>query len=279
MKSKYLIFDLDETLLDSNMLIRKKTLEAIDLFARKNNFLISIATGRSLGMSLNYIKEIKVDNYAVLANGNFLYDVKKNKLIPTSSPLETDVKKFIIDYLFKQKNGLVLFTDVGDYFYSLTNLAWDEFKDFSASIINLNNKSYEEFWDFVKKVNVYCISMFLNLETVNEAKQNFLFLENKKLCRVTSAAKRFIDISSGNISKYDGFIKMCELINIDFDNTYFFGDSENDYELICKIKNSVAMGNACDKVKSKAKYVLKGTNNTDIIYDFLKEKFCEVKSN
>lgn len=151
MKTKYLIFDLDGTLLDSNMKIRKKTLEGIDLFARKNNFLISIATGRSLGMSIKYIKEAKVDNYAVVGNGNFVYDVKKNKLMPTNGPFSYEAKKFIFDYLIKQKNGIVMYTDTGDYYYSLVDAAWEVFADFSHNIINLNNKSFEELWNFMEK--------------------------------------------------------------------------------------------------------------------------------
>lgn len=117
--------------------------------------------------------------------------------------------------------------------------------------------------------------MFLRNETVEYSKQSFSFLEKKGLCKVTSAAEKFIDITSSHISKYDGFKKICEMVpDVDLDNTYYFGDSENDYEMVCNIKNSVAMGNACDKLKTKAKYVLEGTCNTDAIYDFLKNNLC-----
>lgn len=272
MKAKYLIFDLDGTLLDSNLTIRKKTLEIID-FARKNkNYFVTIATGRSYGMALDYMKEVNPDGYAILANGNFVFDVKNNKLIATDEPLSLEVKKFSFEYLIENQNGFVLFTDNGDYFYTLADTGWNEFHDFSKRIINLKNLSRDEIWDFIKKANVYCISMFLNKETVEESKQKFSLFESKGLCKITSAAKRFIDITSGSVSKYEGFKKMCELINIDVDSTYYFGDSENDYEMICKIPNSVAMGNACSSVKDKARYVLDGSHNTDSIYDFLSQK-------
>lgn len=145
MKFKYLIFDLDGTLLDDHMMIRKKTLEAIELFARKNNYLVTIATGRSLYMSIKFIKEIKADNFAIVANGTLIYDIKKNQLIPNIDPLQTDVKKFIFDYLIKYKTGIVLVTTKGDYFYGLTNEAWELFSDFSKNLINISNKPFKEF--------------------------------------------------------------------------------------------------------------------------------------
>lgn len=145
MKSKYLIFDLDGTLLDDHMMIREKTLEAIELFARKNNYLVTIATGRSLEMSIKFIKEIKADNFAIVANGTLIYDIKKNQLIPNIDPLKTDVKKFIFDYLIKHKNGIVLVTTKGDYFFALANAGWELFSNFSKNLINMSNKPFKEF--------------------------------------------------------------------------------------------------------------------------------------
>lgn len=273
MKEKFIFFDLDGTLLGTDFNVRTKTIEAINYVRKNKGFNVTIATGRSLGMSKEVIKEINADKYAILANGNFVYDIKNDKLIPTNQPLSKETKKYILDYLVKHQNSLVLYTDVGDFFYTLNDQGLAEFEHYSHKLDNKSNMSYDQFLEFLTNINAYSISMFMYKSTIEGCKKDFAEFESKNMCKVTSAHPKFVDISAGNVSKFDGFKKLCQIVDIDLDNTYYFGDSENDYEMICNIKNSVAMGNACEKDKQKAKHVLQGSNDTDSIYDFLKKEF------
>ena len=56
-------------------------------------------------------------------------------------------------------------------------------------------------------------------------------------------------------NKAKGMLHACQLAGIDPANTYAFGDSENDIEMLQTAAHSVAMGNGTDHAKSVAEYV------------------------
>ena len=47
---------------------------------------------------------------------------------------------------------------------------------------------------------------------------------------------------------------MIKYLDIPWENTYAFGDSMNDYEMLKYVNYGVAMGNASEKLKKEVKY-------------------------
>lgn len=66
---------------------------------------------------------------------------------------------------------------------------------------------------------------------------------------------KLIEIVPKGHSKATGIRKVCELLNIPQENTYAFGDSANDLEMLRFVKHGVAMGNGTMEVKSAAEYI------------------------
>ena len=64
---------------------------------------------------------------------------------------------------------------------------------------------------------------------------------------------------SPTISKATGIQKVLDYYHLDQDDTYAFGDGENDLEMIDFCRVGVAMGNACDVLKEKANTIQKVT--------------------
>lgn len=56
-------------------------------------------------------------------------------------------------------------------------------------------------------------------------------------------------------SKGTGLLKASQYYHTSTDNCYAFGDSNNDTEMIKAAGHGIAMGNACDELKSIADYV------------------------
>lgn len=61
--------------------------------------------------------------------------------------------------------------------------------------------------------------------------------------------------------KGTGVKKVCELLNVPIENTYAFGDSVNDMEMMKAVGHPIAMGNGTKVIKEVCEYV------TDNIYD------------
>ena len=69
-------------------------------------------------------------------------------------------------------------------------------------------------------------------------------------------------------TKATGIQKVCEMLAISHEDTYAFGDSANDLEMLSYVAHSVAMGNGTDEVKRTAEFVTTGVNE-DGIYNGL----------
>lgn len=65
----------------------------------------------------------------------------------------------------------------------------------------------------------------------------------------------FVELVPGNFSKATGIEKTCECLQIAHEDTYAFGDSMNDYDMIHYVQHGIVMGNGLDEVKAVADYV------------------------
>lgn len=77
-----------------------------------------------------------------------------------------------------------------------------------------------------------------------------------------------VEMNLAGITKATGIQKVCEMLAIAHENTYAFGDSANDLEMLSYVAHSVAMGNGTDEVKKTAEFVTTGVNE-DGIYNGL----------
>ena len=75
-----------------------------------------------------------------------------------------------------------------------------------------------------------------------------------------------IEINPAGISKATGIRKVCEMLDIPHENTFAFGDSANDLEMLAYVAHSIAMGNGTDKVKNTAEFVTRSVDEDGILH-------------
>jgi len=71
-----------------------------------------------------------------------------------------------------------------------------------------------------------------------------------------------IEILPKGYSKATGIRKVCEMLDIAMEDTYAFGDSANDLEMLAFVAHGIAMGNGTSEAKQAAEFV-----TTDIMED------------
>lgn len=71
-----------------------------------------------------------------------------------------------------------------------------------------------------------------------------------------------IEILPKGYSKATGIARVCEMLGIKKADTYAFGDSANDLEMLAYVAHGIAMGNASKEAKQAAEFV-----TTDIMED------------
>jgi len=110
---------------------------------------------------------------------------------------------------------------------------------------------YENLIDSVTNIDNTLVSALRNM-----CRNRAQFYLDKEKCIV---------IMGSSVNKYESIEKMRISLGIEKDELAVFGDDINDIEMLSEYEYSVAMGNADDYVKSKAKYITLD-NNVDGVH-------------
>lgn len=101
-------------------------------------------------------------------------------------------------------------------------------------------------------------------KVIADFRLKFPFLDIKQY------SNRVFDISCKNISKGTALLFLSHHLNVYVKDTFSFGDSYNDLEMIEVAGNGIAVTNAIEDVLVKAKKIV-GSNDEDGVAKFLKE--------
>lgn len=116
---KLVFFDMDGTLLNSRKTINDSTVQAIqDL--KKKGFIFCIASGRGLSEGiLEFAKQLDLQDYLVLGNGNYVWDIKNESMITLGMPLNKAVLQMFYEKAMLVKRQLNFFFEDGSikYYY------------------------------------------------------------------------------------------------------------------------------------------------------------------
>jgi len=252
-KPKFIFFDIDGTLLDHEKNLPDSAKDAI-LALKKEGHHVAIATGRGPFMFTELRKELGIDSF-VSFNGQYVeWEGQPIYTNPISVELLEEVHR-----IATQHQHPVVFMD---HAMMKSNFQYHKYVDEGLSSLKLKHPEYDP--DFMRIHPVYQCLLFCT----SEEEQVYLdrFPQQLQLIRWHTVST---DILPYGGSKARGIEVLMKLLHIDPEDVYAFGDNLNDLEMLSFVKHSVAMGNAPDIVKQKAKYVTKDVAE-DGIYHGLK---------
>lgn len=112
---------------------------------------------------------------------------------------------------------------------------------------------YENMVDIVTKLPIELID---DLQKYCDGNANFCLTDGGKI----------IQISSKQASKYNSTEKIRTHFGFSKEEIAVFGDDMNDFDMLSGYENSVAMGNADEKIKAIASFVTKSNDDDGIAY-------------
>ncbi len=240
MEYKIIATDFDGTLLRSDKTISKETEETF-LELKEKKYLIVGVTARNLS-SVKRVCNINLFDYLILNNGTYIYDIK-NKNGNQIGSVDYKIAKEITNY-FENISYEIDYCSIEKYYSNIEKENFqfinsiDEIKEIISrmNIFVSDNSKIIEYKEYIEKKwkNVDCFVM-----------QDTDSFSNKK----------WLVVMPKSFSKLFAIELLCKNLKINLNSVIFFGDSGNDIEVIQNVGMGVAMANAIDIVKSRAKAV------------------------
>lgn len=267
LETKIIALDLDDTLLNHNLQISPKTLDALRKASEKGIYIV-LCSGRAENGILPYVRSLCIagrqeGRYLIAVNGASIFDLHTRLPIHTNK-LDKDILRFV--YEEAKKRGMAAQVYDASTVYASEDNEWTQ-KD--AVMCNLNLKIVDDFYGFMEKGHPKMI-----VPADPQAIADFIpFLKEKLAGKadVFISKPYFLEIMPVSCSKGEAVLWLADYLNIPHSQTMAFGDSMNDESMIVQTEHGVAMANALEHIKNVANYVTEKDNNNDGIADFLEK--------
>ena len=258
---KYIFVDIDGTLTDSHKKVSKANIKAMNEVEKKD-FEIVFCSGRTNDYLVELSKKCNTSRYLISSNGSLIYDQKEKKII-YQDKIPFKILETIYDYCKENRMAISFNTEKNRYCNDFLNYDINYEKKDTKRIRSIKDMKSKNITQFVLGSYSYNemtkVKNFLDtipaLEIVNIS-------TTMKLKQIDSPEGFFYDVVLKGVNKGTGIKNFIKTVNTTKDNCIAIGDHINDIDMFNAVNYKVAMGNACDELKSKATFITK-TNDED----------------
>lgn len=264
---KYLIaLDLDNTLLNSESKLSKKSIEVVNKLKEKGHKIV-LATGRPYFGAITFYNQLKLDELLVTDNGALITNPSNESFKPIKKTIPLDimhkvfhqVKPYLVSALYTSEDVTYAYKYSNELEYVFNGIVnpkiiegnFDEFEVEPTSIIVCTNANQNELFEDAITSN---FSNFVGLR---------FWGNNNNL--------GFYEIYLNSISKASALKEVLSIYNMTNEELIALGDGINDLEMIKFANLGVAMKNACSELLNVAKKITDDHHNDDGAAKFLEK--------
>lgn len=260
---KLIVSDLDGTLLEDDHSISPRTVEMVDKL-RELSVLFTIATGRSLTASKEYIERLNISTPVILFNGARIFDPVEGKYL-TEHTLSRKAVETIIEKAKRQRDLTVaFFVSEEVYMYNVCLKASTYF--IRDAIVY---RSVEDLSDFVDQ-NVTKI-VFAG-QPYDLDKLEMELPEILEEADVVKSEDDLLEILPKGVNKASALKELCGILRVPLSEVIVLGDSMNDLQMIRVAGFGIAVGKAKDEIRKSAKMYVEGKGEEALqkVYELLR---------
>ncbi len=263
---RLVVFDVDGTLIDDNKNLSQKTISVLRELQHRG-VAISLATGKTFPSVEDLVSALDIQVPIILSNGSLIQ--RPNREMIFCEFLSPDVVSELLAVSDNCCVDLVLYT--ADHIYAKKEtFNIDQMKDIYKERIEAIGA-----WASIKDcLSQICKVIFVNRQNIPLINRLKMDLQARLAGRVNfcTPTQNSIEILPSGISKRTGLIHLTEALHVSMHEVMVFGDQLNDIDIMEYAGIGIAVGNAADKVKAIADYVV-ASNNEDGPAVFLADYF------
>jgi len=253
--------DLDDTLLNDDLVITPRTMEAIQA-ARRQGVTVTIATGRVYESALPYAVELGLDAPLITFQGAMV--VAMDGQVISHRPMERGVSLEILDFLLSFGYHVTLYIKEKLYIEE-TSAETDSYRARIRIPFNVVPSLKEMLAARDEGVTKYVLMS--EPANIREALVAFRERFGDRVQAVLSKPN-FLEISRPDTGKGVALAKMAEDMGLDRSQVMAMGDSPNDMDMIVYAGWGICMANGVDEVKEKARWVTASNNDEGVAVAF-----------
>lgn len=255
MKYNYLVAtDMDYTLLLPKTEISEQNKEAISKL-RSLGVAFTLATGRASFMVGKYARELDIDVPIITSNGGVLYDPISGKPVYSKNFTASQARK-LLNYFLSSSHHIDVTGYASDGIYIMEDsIRRDFFDNYNAGVSPDLTIPLFALNPFLLDSPDQDLPKFNKFLLVGAPEDYLKPLYSDKELEVCSSAPQFCDVMPSGQTKGDALLKLADYLNIPRENTFAFGDSENDLSMLLAAGNGIAMGNSTEDILLAASYV------------------------
>ncbi|WP_187371004.1 Cof-type HAD-IIB family hydrolase [Gracilibacillus massiliensis] len=238
MGQKVVFLDIDGTIFNHEKKIPIATKQAVKQL-QENGVIVSIATGRAPFMFENLLEELNISTF-VSFNGQYV--VHDGEVIH-QNPIALNQLEAITEFSIKNNHPLV-YQSINDMKSSVS-----DHPHITEGMESLKREFPIVDSEYYKKHTIFQVLLF------NGEEEQAIYENAFDHLRFVRWHQYSCDVMPIIGSKAHGIEQFIQAMEIDWKDTYAFGDGLNDVEMIEKVNMGVAMGNSVDEVKAIANYV------------------------
>ncbi|CAG7616067.1 Putative bifunctional phosphatase/peptidyl-prolyl cis-trans isomerase [Paenibacillus solanacearum] len=246
---KLAAFDVDGTLRERDYL-PDSTRTALQKL-KENGVALALCTGRSEFEVKSLREELGID-WAITCNGSHV-GYRGETVFGSTFPAET-VRGWLRE-AERSGHGLILY---------------------GAELMYTNRRDNPYFAQAQQEIGFMEPVLLQSMDEVPDIYQAIVFCGEHEEAAYTAGGKDLyylhrwrpwaIDINPGGMNKAVGLQRLLDHLGISSEEVAAFGDGLNDYEMIESVGYGIAMGNAGDELKEKARFVTKPMMEDGIAY-------------
>ena len=256
---KYVIFDLDGTLLNKRKEIGKLSYKEIGRLRKEGTHFIA-ASGRRIPDIIKYTKQLEFDknDFIISCDGLYIHDHIGCRLW-NNIYINSDQLQFLVN-IYKHSK-IIIFTENNDFIFR----------------VSLIEKILRKLWYRYRKVDKIIFiqdykNITGNIEKIRiELERKSNPFDDRKISKLTihKVFDKYIDITAANVNKMTALNSLLDNLGVSLSEVIYFGDDFNDIECFDAIKYSVALKNGQKEILDNA-YFITESNDDDGVGLFLK---------
>jgi hypothetical protein len=250
-----IVTDIDGTLLNSDHTLSERNLKALKA-AHAQGVKIALATGKAVSAGKTLVEQVGIPMYGIYVQGLLLMD--EGGRVFGQQSLHPDIARQVITYADERGFSIIAYGSNGLYARAITPYV----RDYTVPYHEILPEAVGPLQNILWNTPIHKLSIAGEARAITGLRWQLNTQLNGKARILQAGVPEMVEVLPPGGGKGSALKTLLKELSIKPEHVLAIGDAENDIDMIQTAGIGVAVGNADEKTKAAAKYVV-ASNDDD----------------